>query len=86
MRPESDHERGTWICDEGSRGWSFLVGEDVLKQEPEALRRFLFWEDLANRGEHVVYRVQVKYMDELSDVLRVAGPGCECFHREQVLR
>lgn len=33
--------------------------EDVLKHEPEALRRFLFREDLANRGEDVVYRVQV---------------------------
>jgi hypothetical protein len=29
--------------------------------------------------------VQVKHLDELTDVLRIAGPGGECFHREQML-
>jgi hypothetical protein len=35
----------------GEAGEAFFLGEDVLQQEPEALRRFLFGKELVNRGE-----------------------------------
>jgi hypothetical protein len=38
----------------------------------------------SRHGEDIVHRVQAKHRDELADVLRVARPGGERFHREQV--
>jgi hypothetical protein len=38
---------------------------------------------LLRLGEGVL--AQVEYLDELTDVLRIARPGSECFHRKQVL-
>jgi len=42
---------------------SFLLfGEDVLQEEPEPCRRFLFGEDLAHRGEDVIDSVQAEHL------------------------
>jgi hypothetical protein len=42
--------------------------------------------NLTNRGKDIFRRAQAEHLDELTDVLRVAGPGGECLHRKQVLR
>lgn len=81
------HEKGGV---EGQIGWfrrNHLVPvPDVDSIQALNTRRTAIPANLADRGEDIVHRVQVEHLDELSDVFRVAGPGGERFHREQVLR
>ena len=67
------------------RGLGFLT-EDVLEEESQPRRRFLFRENILYQCEDLGHGVQVENLGELLDVLCVAGPCGERLHREEMFR
>lgn len=63
-----------------------FLTEDVLEEESQPRRRFLFRENILYQCEDLGHGVQVENLGELLDVLCVAGPCGERLHREEMFR
>jgi len=60
------------------------TAEDVLQHEPCPGRYLLVGENLGAQGQHLINAAEVQVLNQKHDVFRVAAPGGEDLHRQQV--